>query len=623
VRRGRPAAAGRRLYNALSPERIPKHRGEGDVRQALVRILATVGGIVVFGMLLMLFTLALGGGAGGGSVPSRVLLEVDFTAGLAEGPAADPFALAFGGGSPTVLDTVAALDRAAKDERVVGLVARVGSGIGGVASVQELRAALARFRASGKPALAFAESFAFGPSGTVNYYLASAFDEIYLQPIGNLNFAGLAANMMFLRGTLDKLEVVAQVDGREEYKSAKNQYTEKQMTPADEEAFRAVLQSQFGAVVADVARDRELAEDEVRKLADRGFFTAQEAVDVKLIDGVAYREEVYKKLRERAGDEPELLFLSAYGQRTLPSRGSKPTFALIYGVGAIGQGESQFSPFGGAMMGSDTVSAAFRAAIEDDAVKAILFRVDSPGGSAVASQAIWDETRRARAAGKPVIVSMGDVAGSGGYFVAMSADKIVAQPGTITGSIGVVTGKFVTRKLYEKLGITYDGVQTSANANLWSEVHDFTPEQWKQLQLLLDDVYQQFTQGVAEGRRLPHEKVLEVAKGRIWTGADAQTRGLVDEVGGFDTALRLAKVAAGVPEEEEVWLQLFPRQRTPVEQILAQLGGERRDSSDDVASRALARLAERLPLEQIWASLEPMREPVELRMPLVPRLAPR
>ena len=595
---------------------------EGDVRQALIRILATVGGVVVFSMLLMLLTLSLGRGSGG-SVPDRVLLEIDFTRGLVEGPPADPFALAFGGSGPTVLDTVGALDRAAKDARVVGLVARVGSGMGGVASIQELRAALARFRASGKPAVAFAESFAFGPSGTVNYYLASAFDEIYLQPIGNLNFAGLAANMMFLRGALDKLEVVPRVDGREEYKSAKNQYTEKQMTPADEEAFQGVLQSQFASIVADVARDRELPEDEVRKLADRALFTAQEAVDTKLIDGIAYREEVYQKLRERVGGEPELLYAWAYGQRTLPSKGSKPTFALIYGVGAINSGESQFSPFGGAMMGSDTVSAAFRAAIEDDEVKAILFRVDSPGGSAVASQAIWDETRRAKAAGKPVIVSMGDVAGSGGYFVAMSADKIVAQPGTITGSIGVVTGKFVLRQLYEKLGITHDGVQTSANANMWSEVHDFTPAQWKQLQLLLDDIYQQFTRGVAEGRGLPIEKVLEVAKGRIWSGSDAQSRGLVDEVGGFDAALRLAKVAAGVKEDEEVWLELFPRQRSATEQLLARLGGEQRDSSDDVASRVLGRLAERLPLEQLWTSLEPIREPVELRMPFVPRVAPR
>jgi protease-4 len=565
----------------------------------------------------MLFTLALGRGSGS-SVPARVLLEVDLTQGLAEGPAPDPFALAFGGSGPTLLGTVAALDRAAKDARVVGLVARVGSGMGGVATVQELRAALARFRASGKPAVAFAENFAFGPAGTVNYYLASAFDEIYLQPIGNVNFAGLAANMMFLRGALDKLAVVPRVDGREEYKSAKNQYTEKQMTPADEEAFEGVLQSQFAAIVADVARDRKLSEEQVRALADRALFTGQEALERKLVDGLAYRREVYQKLRERIGGEPELLYLSAYGQRTQPSKGSKPTFALIYGVGAIGQGESQFNPFGGAMMGSDTVAAAFRAAIEDESVKAILFRIDSPGGSAVASQAIWDETRRAKDAHKPVIVSMGDVAGSGGYFVAMGADKIVAQPGTITGSIGVVTGKFVTRQLYEKLGITYDGVQTSANVNMWSDVHDFTPEQWKQLQLLLDDVYQQFTQGVAQGRGLAIEKVLEVAKGRIWSGSDAQARGLVDEVGGFDAALRLAKLAAGVPEEEEVWLQLFPRVRSPLEQLLARLGGERRENSDDAATRVLARLAERLPLEQLWTSLETPREPVELRMPFVP-----
>ncbi len=587
------------------------------MRQAVIRILATVGGVVVFSMLMMLFTIALGRGSRG-SVPDRVLLEVDFTQGLAESPASDPLELAFGGGRPNLLGTAAALDRAAKDARVVGLVARVGSGAGGVATVQELRGALARFRASGKPAVAYAESFDFGPAGTVNYYLASAFDEIYLQPIGNLHFAGLAANVMFLRGALDKLEVVPRMDGREEYKSAKNQFTEKQMTPQDREAFLAVLQSQFASIVSDVARDRKLGEDEVRKLADRALFTAQEAVERKLVDGVAYRHEVYKKLKEKIGGDPKLLYLSAYGQRTAPSgAGGKPTFALIYGVGAINQGDSQFSPFGGASLGSDTVAAAIRAATEDEDVKAILFRIDSPGGSAVASQTIWDETRRAKAAGKPVIVSMGDVAGSGGYYIAMAADKIVAQPGTITGSIGVVFGKLVLRQLYEKLGITFDGVQTSANVNMWSEVHDFTPEQWKQIQLLLDDVYAQFTKGVAEGRGLPMEKVLQVAKGRIWSGSDAQTRGLVDEVGGFDVALRLAKVAAHVAEDQEVSVQLFPKPRSPVEQILARLGGRHGDSSDDVATQTLARLAERIPLEQIWSALEP-REPVELRMPLVP-----
>ena len=594
------------------------------MQQAIVRILATVGGIVVLGMLVMALSLAFGRGVGR-SVPDRVLLEVDFTSGVVETASTDPLAIAFGEqGGATLLGTVQALDRAARDPRVVGLVARVGSGAGGVATVQELRAALARFRAAGKLAVAYSESFAFGPQGTVNYYLASAFDEIYLQPIGNVNFAGLAANVMFVRGALDKLEVVPRMDGREEYKSAKSVYTEKQMTPADEEAFQAVLSSQFASIVSDVARDRKLSEEQVRKLADRALFTGQEAVEAKLIDGLAYRHEVYDTLRERVGKDSELLYLAAYGQRTAPAKGKQPVVALIYGVGAINSGESQFSPFGGASMGSDTVAAAFRAAIEDTSVKAILFRVDSPGGSAVASQVIWDETRRARAAGKPVIVSMGDVAGSGGYFVAMSADKIVAQPGTVTGSIGVVTGKLVTRQLWEKLGITYDGVQTSTNVNMWSDVHDFTPEQWKQLQLLLDDVYGQFTRGVAEGRGMPLEKVMQVAKGRIWSGSDALPRGLVDEVGGFDAAIRLVKVAAGVPEDQEIWLEPFPKQRSALETLLARIAGEQRDSSEDAAvSRALARLAERVPLEQLWTALEPVGEPVELRMPLPAEWLPR
>ncbi|HSB60372.1 MAG TPA: signal peptide peptidase SppA, partial [Vicinamibacteria bacterium] len=240
--------------------------------------------------------------------------------------------------------------------------------------------------------------------------------------------------------------------------------------------------------------------------------------------------------------------------------------------------------------GSDTVTEAFRAAAADEDVKAILFRVDSPGGSYVASDAIWRETVRARKAGKPVIVSMGNLAGSGGYFVSMAADKIVAQPATITGSIGVLGGKMLTSGFWDKVGLSWDDVHTSAHGTFWTGTHDYSPAEWARFQAWLDRIYQDFTRKVADGRKLPLEKVLEVAKGRIWSGEDAKALGLVDELGGLPTALRLARQAAGIPEKEGVRLQVYPRPKEPLELLLR--GG--RESSEPVAVRASLRAVEAL-----------------------------
>jgi protease-4 len=297
---------------------------------------------------------------------------------------------------------------------------------------------------------------------------------------------------------------------------------------------------------------------------------------------------VYTSVKEQIGAPARLLYLSKYLERAGRPHTQGETIALIYGVGGVQRGESGYDPlFDGLSMGADTITAAFRAAVEDEDVKAILFRIDSPGGSYVASDAIWRETVRAREAGKPVIVSMADVAGSGGYFVAMAADKIVAQPGTITGSIGVVGGKMLTSGFWNKLGLSWDEVHTSANATMWSSTQDYTPEQWGRFQAWLDRVYDDFTSKVAAGRKLPKEQVLEVAKGRIWTGEDAKALGLVDELGGFPVALRLAREAAGLPADAKIRLQLFPEPQSPWEALLDRLLGEERESSEPETAAAL------------------------------------
>ena len=287
---------------------------------------------------------------------------------------------------------------------------------------------------------------------------------------------------------------------------------------------------------------------------------------------------MYAKVKKQAGDDAKLLYLDRYLDRAGRPHDRGKQIALIFGVGGVTRGKSDYDPVQGSQnMGSDTVAGAIRAAAADNDVKAILFRVDSPGGSYVASDTIWREVVNARKAGKPVVVSMGDVAGSGGYFVAMAADKIVAQPGTITASIGVLGGKMLTSGLWEKVGLSWDEVHQGANATMFSGTHDYTPAEWARFQAWLDRVYVDFTGKVAEGRKLPKEKVLEIAKGRIWSGQDAKNLGLIDELGGYDTALKLTKQAAGISESDEVKLVVFPKEKSFLQSLLQRRGPENSD----------------------------------------------
>jgi protease-4 len=279
---------------------------------------------------------------------------------------------------------------------------------------------------------------------------------------------------------------------------------------------------------------------------------------------------VYDQAKKNAGEGTEFLYVTKYLEAAGRPHQSGKTVALIYGVGSVQRGKSNFDALtGGGSMGSDTVTAAFRAAVDDKDVKAILFRVDSPGGSYVASDAIWREVVRARKAGKPVIVSMGDLAGSGGYFVAMDADKIVAQPGTITASIGVLGGKFLTSGLWKKIGLSWDQVHEGANATMWTSTMDYSPAEWARFEAWLDRVYTDFTTKAADGRHLPKDKLLQIAKGRIWSGSDAKNLGLVDDLGGFDEAISLVKNAIGVAPSEDVKIEVFPRKKSLLQTLIA------------------------------------------------------
>jgi protease IV len=526
---------------------------------AVIGFIVVVYGAIVLGVVLF----------SKGHVPRKTVLELNLEQAMVEAVPDDPIANAMNRDTSKVRDVVEALERAEKDDRVVGVVARLGAARIGVAQAQEVRNAVLHFRRTKKFAIAFAETFGEFRNAGTSYYLATAFDEIWMQPSGDVAMTGIMLESPFIKGTLGKLGLVMHGGQRYEYKNAFNMYTETKYTPAHREAMQKIMDSWFSQIVSGIAEARHKTPDEIKALIDRGPLLGQEALDAGLVDKLGYRDQAYDEVKKRAGSDAELLYSWKYLPRAGRPHEKGKKIALIYGVGGVSRGKSSFDPVGGDFtMGSDTVGAAFREAAEDKDVKAILFRVDSPGGSYVASDTIWRAAAKAKQAGKPIIVSMGDLAGSGGYFVAMNADKIVAQPGTITASIGVFTGKLLTSGFWDKVGISWDEIHTSQNSTIWTGTHDYSPAEWARVQSALDRIYVDFTSKVAEGRHLPKEKVLQMARGRIWTGEDAKALGLVDELGGFPEALALAKKSAGIPESDEVELAVYPTPKSPIQQLL-------------------------------------------------------
>ena len=504
-----------------------------------------------------------------------LVLELDLTEGVADEAPGDPVSQIMNRRKQHYLDVLEGIRRGARDPRVAALVVRVDARAMGFAKVQELRHAITDFRSTGKPAVAWADSFGESGVGNLPYYLACAFSRVVMAPTGLLGLTGLIMRTTFVKGALDRLDVTYEVGKRHEYKNALNSVTETEYTDAQREASDRIVTSLSDQMVEAIAQARGLTEERVRELVSRGPFLAGESVTEGLVDQLAYRDEVYSELfeqvrnEERGGAgadggrsvEPHLQFVTRYHRRhTPPPRpriaGGPGYIALISATGTISLGRTRRSPLGGGtVMGSDTVSAAFRAARRDPQVKAVVFRVDSRGGSPTASDAIRRESELTSQAGTPVIAAMGDIAGSGGYYVTLGADAIVAQPGTLTGSIGVLTGKPVLGALLERYGVTSDSVSTGEHAGMFDTERPFTESEWERVNALLDEVYEDFTDKVARARTMTREQVDEVARGRVWTGRDAHERGLVDALGGLETAVRLAREKA---EAGPLPLRSFP-----------------------------------------------------------------
>lgn len=464
----------------------------------------------------------------------------------------------------TVRAYVELIRKAKGDSRINGILLRPGNLTSPFwAKLQEIRSALEDFRTSGKYLHAWLEY-----AGDREYYLASVAERIYLLPSASLDLTGVATYEIFLRGTFDWIGTYPDFLHVGDYKTAVNTYLEKTYTPAHREMSESLNRSQYEQLVQAIAHSRKKSEADVRALIDQGPFQPADALRVGLIDEVAYEDELDDLIDEL--DDAHYVKAEDYAQVSWEATGvvRRSKIAVINAAGVITSGSSGFDPVNGAVIGADSLVEYIREARGDRSIRAIVLRVDSPGGSSTASDVIWRELSISRENQRPVIVSMSDLAASGGYYIALGGDAIVAQPGTLTGSIGVYTGKFVTTGTLDKLGANIESTSHGKNAEIYSPDRRFTKEERSKIQESMQLVYDQFIERTAAARHLPPEKVDEVAQGRVWTGAQAKQLGLVDELGGLYKAIDLAKQRARIPAEEEVQLVVYPPRRS-LYQVLA------------------------------------------------------
>ncbi|MCY7348901.1 MAG: signal peptide peptidase SppA, partial [Pyrinomonadaceae bacterium] len=489
---------------------------------------------------------------------------------------------------------LAQLRKAKVDSRIGAVLLDIEFPNIGWGKADELRDAIKDFRASGKPIYSYMEL-----GMNKEYYIATATEKVFLPPGGDLYINGFAAEAMFYKGSLDKLGIEADViQIGPKYKNAPDQYTKKEMGEGQREVINAVLDEYFGRFSGAIAETRKKSPEDVKAIIDNAPYHAGEAQQLGLIDGAAYRDQVYEELKNRLGykADDKLRTVSGSDYREIPSdslglnNGEK--IAVIYASGAINTGSSSNSAFGGEMVGSDTIVKAVNEAAEDRTIKAIVLRVDSPGGSALASDLMWHALENAKAK-KPLVVSMGDVAASGGYYIACNANKIVAQPSTITGSIGVFLGKPVLKGFYDWVGVTNEYIMRGKNAGIFRESEKWTPEERAKMTDQANKIYfGDFVPKVAKGRSKSDEEVNSIAQGRVWTGTQAKQNGLIDEFGGLEKAIEIAKGLANIPADKEVRRVAFPEPRPFLESIF---GGSEETYADAKKMETQKALVESLP----------------------------
>lgn len=527
------------------------------------------------------------------SIGASSYLDIRLEGPLVEFAETNFLASLISGGRPlSVHDVWKGLRMAAADDRIMGVLLRLGPLACDWAKCAEIREAVLDFRKSGKKAYAAIEE---APEFDKEYYLATSCDRIILHPLGWLGIPGIGGHVPFFKKAMDKLGIEAEFEHVEEFKTATNMFTESGFTEAHRQMTEAITGDRFAEYVRTVAESRRKTEAEVRSLIDEAFFQGEDAVKAGLVDDLLYDDQI-AALFQKDGKKYDRVTLGEYSLIDPASigLGTGRRIALLYGLGPIHGGESLYQS-----MGADTIVRWIRAAREDRSIAAVVFRVDSPGGSAVASDSIWREVMLCRKV-KPFVVSMSDVAGSGGYWISMAADKIVAQPQTLTGSIGVLSGKISLEKLLEKVGVTVETVRTGQRSTMFSPFKNLTPDERQLLKKEILWIYDRFLTKAAEGRKMSKEDVDKIGKGRVWTGAQAKAIRLVDEIGGLTKAVDMAKELAGIRRDENVRLVVWPKRTA----FLGSLFGRRDARLSTPLPREIVNAlawAGRLNEDKIWA----------------------
>ena len=506
---------------------------------------------------------------GGPSIESNSVLALRVAGSLPDYVAPDPLRRLFGSTDQSLSDLILQFKKAKVDDRIKVIILDINMSGAGWGKSEDIRDAIADFRSSGKPVYAYMEY-----ATDKEYYIATACDKIYMAPPGELFINGLAADVLFFRGSLDKLGIYPDMVQVGKYKTAVETFTRKDMSDANREFMNSWLDDYFNRYVDSVGKARNKTSEEMRAFVNAPYSPAK-AKEFGLIDGAAYRDELEKELKQRLGyketDELRVVRSSTYSEVQPESLGldKGERIAVIYASGSIGSGRSENGPGGGQSIGSDTVVKALNDARDDKTIKAIVIRVDSPGGSALASDIIWRAVETAKAK-KPVVISMSDVAASGGYYIAAGANKILAQPSTITGSIGAYAGKPVMKGFYDWLGISNEYILRGKQSGMFRETEKFTDEERTKFEEVIKRTYyEDFLPKVAKGRSKTPEYVDTVGQGRVWTGAQGKERGLVDEFGGLDRAVEVAKELANIPKDKGVHRVILPYPRTLLQELLS------------------------------------------------------
>ncbi len=498
------------------------------------------------------------------------------------------------GDTITVTEMWRALERASNDNRIKAIILEPHATAMGWAKMQEIRADLAKFKKSGKPIYAYLR----GP-GLREYYLASVADKIYFTPTDILYIKGLRAELTYYKGTLDKLGVQMEMEHAGKYKDALDSYVRTGMTPETREVMNSFLDDLYGQIISTIAGSRKKSDVEVRALIDEGPFLSKAAVEKGLIDATMFEDQFYDEVKKKVGgDELKKISIGEYSNANRASSSSN-RIAVLVGDGAITRGASSATSFGEESgITSQSMIRSIKQIRDDNSIKGVILRVDSPGGDAIASDEILREMQLLSKK-KPVVISMSDVAASGGYYIAMTGDPVLAYPGTITGSIGVIFGKANLRGLYDKVGVTKETLIRGKNAAIDSEYTALSPEGRKKLKEGIDEIYRTFLGHVATARKKPMTEIEDLAQGRAWLGSQAKSRGLIDELGGLDRSLELVKEKAKIGANDKVGLVVYPPKKTLFEQLFSK------------SAQAVSRL---------WITAIPFEKQVEEELGFSPRI---